>query len=171
MNAKLIFMIISYVLIISILCFIPFNRKRIIKYSGEQIYSLGHNSILKTIFVNIVCVFLIFIVYKMDYNLLISFALSGCGVFGSFIFSKDGGLSTLDGVYENALICNGNFIKYSDILEFPVFKLSKEDRALYAGNSLIIVTKKKTKIELAFKSEEECRRVVAQLVQMKIIKK
>lgn len=171
MIIKLIILIVALTGMAVVLSLIPFRRKKIIKEAGEVIYAMNHKNLGRLIFVNIVAIILPVLVFKMNYNYLLSGALSICGIAASFIVTKDAGISDLDGVYENALVCNGNFIKYSDIKEFPVFKLPKKDQELYAKNALVIVTNKNIKTELVFASDEECQRVIAQLVQMKVIKK
>ncbi len=171
MIVKLVFLIAACCGIAVVLSMIPFRRKKIIREAGEVIYAMNHKNLSRLILVNVIAVFLSVIVFKMNYNYLVSGALSACAVAASFIVTKDAGISDLDGVYENAILCNGNFIKYSDIKEFPVFKLPKKDQELYAKNALVIVTNKNIKTELVFASDEECQRVIAQLVQMKVIKK
>lgn len=169
MNVKLIYLIASYVAMAGIFLSIPFRRKAVRAAAGDQLFSLARNNVTKTVLINLLAAFLVYTVYRLDYNLFVSAVLCGAAIAGSFIITKDGGISNMDGVYKNAIICNGLVLPYEQIEDFPVFKLSKEDQALYAKNALIVTTKKKTKHELIFKDEETCSKVVELFKEMKIL--
>ena len=71
-----------------------------------------------------------------------------------------------NGVYENAIVFDGQIIRFSDILAFPLLNLSKEDFDAYEQSILIVQTKSKGAKSLIFQNPEECKKTVLQIKEL-----
>lgn len=162
--------IISYVLFIASLVFIPLKRKNVVNMAGKCLLSLPRKKYGYFIGVDVVAVVLITLIFFIRYSPLVTVVLCGCGVLGSWIIAGEAALGPKNGLYENGMIFIGKYIPYDDIVTFPIFNLPKYEQKNHPGNVLALVSGKYGSVEIAFDSDSDCQQVVRKLKELGLIK-
>lgn len=157
-----------YIIIAFLIPILFVMNKRTLKAMGECLLKLPRKSSAGVIVVDFIALLLPLLLFFRDFkNMNILFVL--CSIISFFIMTKDGFNKKNYGVYQNGLIAPSAVIFFKDIISFPVFELPEEEQAHYAKNTLIVVTKKVSRQEIIFSSDDECRAVVEKLKEIGVI--
>lgn len=138
---------------------IPFRVRNLKKNAGECILKLTQASVYKAVFIYLAGFLLIIFTMLIKFYPLYQCIFCLCALLGENIAMREFIMSGKYGVYENGIIASTQFVRFSDILSFPVLELPTEERERYNPCELSIVSKSKSNITLIFASKEECEKV------------
>lgn len=165
---KTIIILICYIIMAAIVPSLLIINKRTLKAMGACLLKLPRKSAIGVIVIDVIAILLPLLLFFRDYKNM-NFLFTSCSIIAFFIMTKDGFNKKNYGVYQKGLIAPSAVFFYEDILGFPVFELPPEEQAHYAKNTLIVVTKKASRQEIIFSSDEECRAVVEKLKEIGVI--
>lgn len=159
--------LLSIVLCVLNLITVFFRRKSINKKFGVLEIPLSNkNNIVKPAITVFCCFFLIGILFMRKFDFFAVCIMGMCAVLGTELSVREFTTFKKNGVYENAIVFDGQIIRFSDILAFPLLNLSKEDFDAYEQSILIVQTKSKGAKSLIFQNPEECKKTVLQIKEL-----
>src|SRR5574344_1006483 len=124
--------IISYIIMFGSFLFFPIYKKQILAKMGNCIHKKTKKKSPLSLIIYVLC----------------------------FIITKEIVLYSLNGIYQNGVICNSEVVYYSDIMSFPVLQLPKNEQANYDSSFLVVSIGRKDNINLCYKDEDECKSVL-----------
>lgn len=164
MDKSKIVIILSLAVSIIDLLTIFFRRKIISKKFGTlEIEIPNKSNILKPVFTVVCCFILITILWVKKFDFFAVCIIGLCVVLGTELSVRDFITFKKNGVYQNAIVCDGQIIKFADILSFPLLNLSKEDFDAYEQSILIVQTRTKGSKSLIFPTAEDCKSIVLKI--------
>jgi len=161
MNYKaLFFVIIPFILMLTITIGMPLYKLSIMKKTGDRIIPLVKNNSKLINYITYAVVYIMLIlVFCFDFGKM-NFVIPYCAVLGLFISTKETIFLPVNGVYKNLLIVGSEIIKYEDIIAIP------ENDIAHADNILILTTKKTGRKQLTLDNSNEVAEVKKLLLQM-----
>jgi len=155
MDQNVIVVIVAYVLYGLSFASIPMRKKQVVRETGKLVYSFGQKIGTRVLLIDVFSAALIALAFLNYSNPIIRFILAGCGVMGAFISTNDIIYKPLYGVYENGIISTEKYIKFDDIITFPVLNLPAEEQKDYPKNPLVLSTKTRGEVLIYFDSNEQ----------------
>ena len=165
---KNIIIIACYVIMAAVIPYLLITNRITLKKMGECVLKLPRKSIAGVIVIDVIALVLPAILIIRDFRNM-NYVFAACSILAYLIMTKDGFNRKNYGVYQNGLIAPSAVVFYEDIIGFPVLELPPEEQENYSKNTLVLVTKKSSHLEIFFSSEKECREVLEQLRQIGII--
>lgn len=163
MDQNVIVVIISYILYILTFVSIPIRKNLVMKETGKLIYSFSQKIGTRVILIDVFSAVLIALAFLNYSNPVIRFILAACGVMGAFISTNDIIYKPMYGIYENGIISAEKYIRFEDIITFPVLNLPADELKDYPPNPLVLSTKTRGEVLIYFDSDEQ-----SEIVQKKI---
>jgi|SRR5574344_1012298 hypothetical protein len=152
--------IISYIIMFGSFLFFPIYKKQILAKMGNCIHKKTKKKSPLSLIIYVLCFVIVLLELFRKLSLSMNLMISGCAILGVFIITKEIVLYSLNGIYQNGVICNSEVVYYSDIMSFPVLQLPKNEQANYDSSFLVVSIGRKDNINLCYKDEDECKSVL-----------
>ncbi|OJF77369.1 MAG: hypothetical protein BKP49_02580 [Treponema sp. CETP13] len=161
MNITFIIRVISYAIGVLLLASFPVRTKRLKLEAGECLLPLKRSTSKMYIVAILLCFAVIFILRFRDFQLYITVIMDLACVLGINLAVRETVNRSASGVYENALVTEGDLFYRKNIIAIPEITNEKDDddstsESSYE-NTLKIVTQKAGETWIAFDTAEEKR--------------
>lgn len=158
MTLKTLMIIATYC--INLLLFIskPARTKKALSLCGNKVMDVKATGSARSLMIYAFAVVLPGLLFIRDFGTFTEVVDCAISVVAFEMATRELALKDINGVYEKAVICGTNFVEYSDILAFPVLELPLEEQENYDPQTLAVVCNKSGTVNIAFASEDECKK-------------
>lgn len=165
-NVQLISFVISAVIAIAILCFIPLRTKKILQKVGECVFSTKGRKLFPSVIVIVLSFALMVVLYFRNIGTFFSIVIYGVAILAITMSSSEISLSKYNGIYKNGIIGNGHFLLFSEIYAIPVLGFSKEEQENLLSNSIKFITTKKGNVSFMFADYQEQKEALKTILKL-----
>ena len=151
--------IIAYILLLIIL---PKKIKNnLIPQAGKFLESVKAKDSKSFIAVLIAAPILLCLLFFRELGAVIDFVIFACSIIGVYMVFNEHLLKKASGIYENAIIADGKFVKYDDIEIFPTLEWEES-----YTNELKVIKKDGTEFSIFFADEQERAKGVKKILEL-----